>query len=234
MKYIITEQQYQDYRKSIILRFLRRVSHKLDEILDDSINYILSFFPKNDLKDVGESGFADRVIFDTFEYIYESYIENEVEFDYDEQDIIRDYLYERYSNHIRDRYLTHIKDDSKLNESDTQKKSGLKKYLQELINETLKYIKNGCDKPYDETPPDILDSSCEMVDAAKEIKILNIKVDDMGSITVDVNVIYNSIKNIPYWGPLLTNMSIIIDRKTGLEVLIMTYETENLNQNLES
>lgn len=109
MKYVITEQQYQDYRKSIILKFLRRVSHRLDYIIDDSINHVLSFFPKNDLENMKEEGFADRVIHDMFEYIYESYIERDLDFDYDQQDIIRDYLYERYYNHVRDRYLDFIK-----------------------------------------------------------------------------------------------------------------------------
>jgi hypothetical protein len=232
MKYVITEQQYQDYRKSIILRFLRRVSHRLDGIIDDSINHILNFFLKRDLEDIGESGFTDRVVFDAFEYIYDSYIENDVEFDYDEQDIIRDYIRERYSNHIRDKYLTHMKDDSKINESNTPKRSGLKKYLQELINETLQYIKNNCDKPYSETPPDIFDEACDIVDAAKEIKILNINADKLNFIMVYVNVIYNSIEDINHWGKLLSNISVIIDRKTGLDVLIMAHQTENLNQNL--
>ena len=115
MKYVITEQQYQEYRKSTIKRFLRRVSHRLDGLLDDTIQHVLQYYPMKDLIHMGEEGFADRVVGDAFEYIYESYIEEDVTFKKDEQDTIRDYLYERYFNHIRDEYLTQL-DRSNINE----------------------------------------------------------------------------------------------------------------------
>jgi len=114
MKYIITENQYHQFRKQIIVRFLRRVSHRLDEIVDDSINHVLDFLSRGHnshyLSEIRAEGFANRVVSDTFEYIYESYIESDLYFNYDEQDIIRDYLHDRYDAHIRDRYLTYIKD----------------------------------------------------------------------------------------------------------------------------
>jgi hypothetical protein len=121
MKYIITESQYLELRKSTIKRFLRRVSHRLDEIVDESIQHILQFFPNKDLKEMGENGIVNRVIFDVFEYTYESYIEEDVVFSDEEQDIIKYYLYDRYFNHIRDEYLIQL-DRSSINESEEIKK----------------------------------------------------------------------------------------------------------------
>ena len=120
MKYIITESQYLELRKSTIKRFLRRVSH-LDEIVDDSIQHILKFLPAKDLIKIGEKGFTDRVIYDVFEYTYESYIERDVVFSDDERGIIMNYLYDKYFNHIRDEYLRQL-DRSNINESEEIKK----------------------------------------------------------------------------------------------------------------
>ena len=108
MKYIITESQYQELRKSTIRKFLRRVNHRLDEIVDESTQHTLQFFSNKDLIEMGEKNFTDRLIFDIFEYTYESYIERDVVFSDEEQDIIKYYLYDRYFNHIRDEYLKRI------------------------------------------------------------------------------------------------------------------------------
>jgi hypothetical protein len=120
MKFIITEEQYNQFRKSTIKRFLRRVSHRLDEIVDSSIEHVLDFLSRGHnshyLTEIRVEGFANRVVFDTFEYIYESYIEPDVYFSDEEQDIIKDYLHDRYDAHIRDKYLTYLSDNN-LNES---------------------------------------------------------------------------------------------------------------------
>ena len=140
MKYIITESQYLELRKSTIKRFLRRVHHRLDEIVDDSIQHILQFFPAKDLVEMGENGFVNRVIFDTFEYIYESYIEEDVVFGDEEQDIIKYYIYDRYYNHMRDEYLRQL-DRSNINESEEIKKIP-KPLLRRMteIDDALKYV----------------------------------------------------------------------------------------------
>lgn len=226
MKYIITEQQYQEYRKSIITRFLRRVSYILDEIIDNSIEHLLEFYPGKDLKHMGENGFSLRVVNDAFEYIYDDYIEREVEFSYDEQDIIRDYLHERYFNHIRDEYLTQL-NKSNINESEQKKKTLL---FQELIDETLEYIVDGCDKSYSEFPYDIYMNSCDAAEITEKIKILNVSKKEGGNINIDVKVEFRSINEYYDFNWLLENVSRLLNSKTGLDITIKEIETENINK----
>jgi hypothetical protein len=229
MKYVITEQQYQEYRKSTIKRFLRRVSHRLDGLLDDTIQHVLQYYPMKDLIHMGEEGFADRVVGDAFEYIYESYIEEDVTFKKDEQDTIRDYLYDRYFNHISDEYLTHI-NESNINESEITKDNSKRRFFQELINDTLKYILEGCDKSYDEFPPDLSFDACEYPESVEEIKILEITPKEHGIYRINLKISYSSIKYLDFTS-LLYNIEQIMKRKTGINFKLYDEDNNNLNTN---
>jgi len=108
MKYIITEGQYQEFRKLVVNRLIRRVGQRIDEIVDDIINHTLEWITRYEreetLRELGQEGFIEKVIEGVWEYIYESYFEEEVVFSDEEQDICKDYLYNRYRETIGQAY----------------------------------------------------------------------------------------------------------------------------------
>ena len=89
MKFIITENQYADLRKSIIRVFLRRVGNRIDEIMENSVTDTLNWYNRRpgDLHEIGHSAFTDIIIDDVWQYVYESYIEPDVEFGDEDQDL---------------------------------------------------------------------------------------------------------------------------------------------------
>jgi hypothetical protein len=231
MKYVITEQQYQEYRKSTIKKFLRRVFHRLDGILYETIKHLLQYYRMKDLINMGEEVFVKIVVDETFEYIYEGYIEEDLIFNEEEQDIIKDFIHNRYYKDIKDEYLIHI-NESNINESEITKDNNKRRFFQELINDTLKYILEGCDKSYDEFFFDISFDACEYPELVEEIKILEIIPKEHGIYRINLKITYSSIKYLDFT-PLLYNIEQIMKRKTGINFKLYDEDNNNLNTNLQ-
>lgn len=126
MKFIIRENQYADFRKSVKMKFLRRVGHRIDEIVTQSVKDNLNWFSRYNILNMGPDEFTKIVIDDVLHYTFESYIEPELEFKSEEQDIIKEYLYDRYSEKIKQMYFS--KTGKNLNESDNENKNKIKRF----------------------------------------------------------------------------------------------------------
>jgi hypothetical protein len=109
MKYIITENQYSNYKKSIISKILRRVGHRIDEIVEATVKDNLYSVSKN----MSSDKFADRIIMDVWDYVYESYIAPDIEFGGEEHHIFIEFLSDRYTNLIKEMYNSSINQDNK-------------------------------------------------------------------------------------------------------------------------
>jgi hypothetical protein len=103
-------------------------------------------------------------------------------------------------------------------------------FFQELINDTLRYISEGCDKSYDEFPPDMSFDACEYPERIKEIKILEIIPIENEIYRINLKVSYYYLKHIDFT-PLLYNMEQIMKRKTGINFKLYEEDNNNLNTN---
>jgi len=230
MKYIITENQYTNYRKSIVLRVLRRVGHRIDEIVDASVKDIFNWFSKGEghLKEMGPDEFSSRVISDVFEYVYESYIMPDVEFGGEERDIMMDYLFMRYEQHIKEMYHS-LMGQNNITESD-DKGRNKQQFFQDLINDILNYIKVGCDKSYDEFPQDISFDMCDEAELIRNIEIMDI-YRSKTEYVLDVRVKYFSINRHVDMGEVLYDIGEMMRKKTGIRFWVREKENVNTNKN---
>jgi len=230
MKYIITENQYTNYRKSIITRFLRRVGRRIDEIVDASVKDIFNGFSKGEghLEEMGPDEFTSRVINDVFEYVYESYIEPDVEFGGEERDIMMDYLFIRYEQHIKDMYYS-LMGQNNITESE-DKGRNKQQFFQDLINDILNYIKVGCDKSYDEFPQDISFDMCDDAELIRSIEITDINRSKTEYV-LDVRVKYFSINRHVDMGEILYDIGEMMRKKTGIRFWVREKENVNTNKN---
>jgi hypothetical protein len=228
MKYIITENQYINFKKSVIRIFLRRVGHRIDEIVNESVKDTLNWYLKKPgvLHEMGPSGYIDIIIDDVWQYVYESYIEPDVEFGDEEQDIMRDYLFERYSDKIKEMYNHYVGRD--LNESDDKGRDKIK-FFQELIDNALRYIKVSCDKSYDEFPSNLYFGICDDAEVVRRINVLDARRSNDGKYMVDVRVEYYSIHKHIDMSDVLYEIEQIMKKSTGMKFWI--YEKENINRN---
>jgi hypothetical protein len=120
----------------------------------------------------------------------------------------------------------------KLDESESeQPKLNNKKILfQELINEVLEYVIEGCDKSYDEFPGDISFDACEYTDVIKDITILDLIKNNDGTFTANVRVAYDSIIYCDYTLLLFTMERIIMEKTGGIRLHIYNEESINLHR----
>ena len=103
-------------------------------------------------------------------------------------------------------------------------------FFQELINDTLKYILEGCDKSYDEFPTDLSFDACEHPESVKEIKILEIIPKEHEIYRINLKISYYYIKYLDFTS-LLYNIEQIMKRKTGINFKLYEEENNNLNTN---
>ncbi len=228
MKFIITESQYTSYRKSVIMRLLRRVGRRIDEIMENSITDTLNWYGRRpgDLHDIGPSAFTDIIIDDVWQYVYESYIEPDVEFADEEQDIMRDYLYTRYSDKIKEMYNSYV--GRGLNESDDKGRDKIK-FFQELIDNALRYIKVSCDLPYTEFPSNLDYRICDDAEVVRRIDVLDARRSNDGKYMIDVRVEYYSNREHVDMSDVTYQIEQIMKKSTGMKFWI--YEKENINRN---
>jgi len=230
MKYIITENQYTNYRKSIVLIILRRVGHRIDEIVDESVKNVFNWFSRGEghLKEMGPDEFTRRIIIDVFEYVYESYIMPDVEFDGEERDIMMDYLFMRYEQHIKEMYHS-LMSQNNITESD-DKGRNKQQFFQDLINDILNYIKINCNKSYDEFPQDISFDMCDEAELIRNIEIMDI-YRSKTEYVLDVRVKYFSINRHVDMGEILYDIGEMMRKKTGIRFWIRQKENVNTNTN---
>lgn len=99
-------------------------------------------------------------------------------------------------------------------------------FFQDIINKTLKYIQEGCDKSYDEFPNNISFDACDVAELVEEFKLLSTQKKG-GMIELDVHIIFSSIKKYVELFDLIRNMEDIINRKLGIKVFIRVSEQIN-------
>lgn len=116
-------------------------------------------------------------------------------------------------------------------ESEQPKENNKKKLFQELINEVLEYVIEGCDKDYDNFPSDISLVACEYTDVIKDITILDLIKNNDGTFTANVRVTYDSIRYCDYTLLLFTMERIIMQKTGGIRLHIYNEESVNLHKN---
>ena len=231
MKYIITENQYTSYRKSVIRRLLRRAGRRIDEIVEESLEDNLNWFsnPPGRLNEMGPDGLAQRIIDDVWQHVYTSYFEEETELSDEERDILYDYLFFRFLPKITESYYEFM--DKKNIKEEEIKGRNKNKFFQELINETLEYIKVGCDKSYDEFPQDIFFDNCDDAEIIRYIEVMNTKFGSDGKYLLEVRVKYSSIRGHVDMGDVLYDIGELMRKKTGIKFWIRQKENINTNTN---
>jgi hypothetical protein len=100
-------------------------------------------------------------------------------------------------------------------------------FFQDFIDKTLKYIQEGCDKSYDEFPNNISFDTCDVAELVEEIKLVSIDKNQNGSIILNVNIIFTSIKKYVNFDELIDNLERIIRKKFGISVIIKENEQKN-------
>lgn len=228
MKFIIKESQYLSYRKSVIMRLLRRVGHRIDEIVEESLEENIDWFSKNpgQLHEMGPDGIAQRIIDDVWDYVYTNYFEQEIEISDDERDILYDYLFFRFLPKITERYNSFV--GRGLNESDDKGRDKIK-FFQELIDNALSYIKTSCDLTYTEFPSNLDYTICDDAELIRRIDVLDARRSNDGKYMIDVRVEYYSSREYIDMSDVTYQIEQIMKKSTGMKFWV--YEKENINRN---
>lgn len=212
------------------MRLLRRVGHRIDEIVQESLEDNLNWFSKNpgQLHEMGPDGLGQRIIDDVWEYVYTSYFDEETELSDEERGILYDYLFFRFLPKITERYYEFMgKKNIKEEETKGRNKN---KFFQELIDNTLSHIKVSCDKPNNEFFPSNFDSGiCDDAEIIRRIDVLDASPSNMAQYRIDVRVEYYSIREHVDMSDVLYEIEQIMKKSTGMKFWI--YEKENINRN---
>ena len=229
MKYIITENQYTSYRKSVIRRLLRRAGRRIDEIVEESLEDNLNWFsnPPGRLNEMGPDGLAQRIIDDVWEYVYTSHFDEETELSDEERGILYDYLFFRFLPKITESYYEFM--DKKNIKEEEIKGRNKNKFFQELIDNALRYIKVSCDLPYTEFPSNLDYRICDDAEVVRRIDVLDANPSNMAQYRIDVRVEYYSNREHVDMSDVTYQIEQIMKKSTGMKFWI--YEKENINRN---
>lgn len=222
------------FKESVIRKLIRRVGHRLNEIVEESTKNVMGDVDSDFLTYKGLEWIISAVLTDVWSYIYESYFgENEILSD-SEQDVILSFLYEKFYNTISKVYYNKV-NESKLIKSNLIKEGKAKNTFQRLITQTLEHIVDACDRPYNEFPPDVSERACDEAETIEEIKVLDYYPSnlDKESLIIPVKVIYSSIFYNDDFDKVMANIAFIMDRKLGVNIILKVQETENINANTE-
>jgi len=105
--------------------------------------------------------------------------------------------------------------------------------FQDLINQTLNHIIEGCDKSYDEFPDDISFDACDNAELVNEIKLLSFEFKN-NIFILNVNIVFTSIKSYLDFLNLLYNIGDIIYKKFQVKVILKEINQTNTKTDFNS
>jgi hypothetical protein len=100
--------------------------------------------------------------------------------------------------------------------------------FQEILDKKLEYVKDGCDKSYNEFPDDISFNACDEAELIEKLNILTIKFVE-GIFVIDIEIVFKSIRPYRYFDDFLYNLKQIIRGQMGLDVELKGEKLTNKN-----
>ena len=100
--------------------------------------------------------------------------------------------------------------------------------FQEILDKKLEYVKEGCDKPYNEFPDDISFNACDEAELIEKLNILTINFVD-GRFVIDIEIVFNSIRPYRYFDDFEYNLRQIIRGQMGINVEFKVEKLTNRN-----